>query len=140
MLFRSELVCSTFSSVLLFSVRYGVFERSFFSSFFFFQLLCELYMTPCVQVQAMKLKWNKLRERNLPAEERVAIIEEILPQVRGKIQEVAAKHDSTRVIQCILQYGNKQQREIVLAEALPKLVEVRLLNTLISFEILLGGG
>ena len=74
-------------------------------------------------VQLMKTKWNRLRERHLPAVERVAIIEEILGHVRGKIQDVAAKHDSTRVIQCILQYGNKEQREQVLTEVISKVVE-----------------
>lgn len=74
-------------------------------------------------VQMMKLKWNRLREKHLPAAERIAIIDEIMDHVRGKMQEVAAKHDSTRVIQCILQYGNKEHREQVLAEILPKVVE-----------------
>ncbi|CAN0424562.1 unnamed protein product, partial [Scytosiphon promiscuus] len=52
--------------------------------------------------------WNKLRERKVPADERAKLVQELLELIKGKVMDIALKHDASRVVQTALQFGNRE--------------------------------
>ncbi|KAH8808357.1 armadillo-type protein [Xylogone sp. PMI_703] len=61
--------------------------------------------------------WERLRLRtNIPIEERKQLIEELFGIITGRIKDFVLKHDSVRVIQTAIKYGNKEQRRIIARE------------------------
>lgn len=44
-------------------------------------------------------------------EKRVKLMSDLQKLIQGKIKTIAFAHDSTRVIQCYIQYGNEEQRK-----------------------------
>lgn len=52
----------------------------------------------------------------MPKEERQKYIKELMDIVRGKVQDVALKHDASRIIQTIVKYGGQKERDEVAAE------------------------
>ncbi|KAG8789320.1 pumilio domain member 6 [Serendipita sp. 405] len=65
--------------------------------------------------EAKKL-WNSARQRNLSKQEREVICKKLSDTVRGKIAEIASKHDSSRIIQTLVKYGRQQERDLVASE------------------------
>ena len=63
-----------------------------------------------------KRLWSKARQKNVPKEERQKYIKELMDIVRGKVQDVALKHDASRIIQTIVKYGGQKERDEVAAE------------------------
>ncbi|CAM9839094.1 unnamed protein product, partial [Ectocarpus fasciculatus] len=60
--------------------------------------------------------WNKLRERKVPPEERATLVQELLQLIKGKVMDIALKHDASRVVQTALQFGNQEERLSILTE------------------------
>ncbi|CBJ28598.1 conserved unknown protein [Ectocarpus siliculosus] len=67
-------------------------------------------------VKRSKEIWNKLRERKVPPEERAKLVQELLQLIKGKVMDIALKHDASRVVQTALQFGNQEERLSILTE------------------------
>jgi hypothetical protein len=73
--------------------------------------------------QCKKL-WNELREKKCTAERRKELVGEMQQVLRGKYREVALKHDGSRLVQSVVQYGDHDQRLEVLEEVGNSIVEL----------------
>ena len=47
----------------------------------------------------------------VPAEERAKLVQELLELIKGKVMDIALKHDASRVVQTALQFGNREVKE-----------------------------
>ncbi|CAK4072390.1 unnamed protein product [Aphanomyces euteiches] len=75
-------------------------------------------------VKRAKEIWNIIRERDVEKTKRTQLVEELFHLVSGKIYDVAAKHDASRVIQSLLKFGTPAQRTSVIQELQPQLLEL----------------
>lgn len=75
-------------------------------------------------VENMKEFWNSARVKTLSKEDREALIATMMQSVTGRILQVTLRHDASRAVQCILQFGTPQQRRLILEEMSGKLYEV----------------
>nr|XP_056704113.1 pumilio homolog 3 [Euleptes europaea] len=60
--------------------------------------------------------WEALRRKKCDLEKRKKLLSELQELLRGKIKSMAFAHDSTRVIQCYIRFGNEKQRQEVFEE------------------------
>lgn len=44
----------------------------------------------------------------VPADERAKLVQELLALIKGKVMDIALKHDASRVVQTALQFGNRE--------------------------------
>jgi pumilio family protein 6 len=72
----------------------------------------------------LKNDWNKVRIRSINSADRNKLIDKLLSSIRGHVLQVTLRHDVSRIVQCILQFGNDAQRSIVVSEMAPKLFEI----------------
>lgn len=72
----------------------------------------------------MKQFWNSAREKNVSQRDRDAMITSIVAKMKGNILQVTLRHDASRAVQCILQFGTVPQRWQVLNEMGERLSEV----------------
>ncbi|MCJ1284761.1 pumilio domain member 6 [Xylographa opegraphella] len=64
-----------------------------------------------------KQLWEKLRiQSKVPLEERKQLIAELFDIITGRVKDFVLKHDSGRVIQTALKYGNLDQRKMIAKE------------------------
>ncbi|CCA67395.1 hypothetical protein PIIN_01226 [Serendipita indica DSM 11827] len=63
-----------------------------------------------------KQLWNAARQRNLSKQERDDLCKKLADTVRGKVSEVACRHDTSRIIQTLVKYGRQEQRDMVASE------------------------
>jgi len=75
-------------------------------------------------IQEAKVHWEKARAGDCPKAERAEHITEIIALIKGKVQDVIFQHDSVRVIQCCMQYGTVEQRELIFDEMSPSILEL----------------
>jgi pumilio family protein 6 len=75
----------------------------------------------------MKEFWNSARVKTLSKEDREVLIQTMMKSVTGRILQVTLRHDASRAVQCILQFGSTQQRRLILEEMSAKLYEVIIL-------------
>jgi pumilio family protein 6 len=75
-------------------------------------------------VEKMKQLWNKIRDRSITDTQRTTILNNLLTSISNHIIDISLRHDASRIIQTIIQYGNDSQREIILKELLPKFYEI----------------
>ncbi|XP_055962882.1 pumilio homolog 3 [Sorex fumeus] len=68
--------------------------------------------------------WEILRRKDCNKEKRVKLMSDLQKLIQGKIKTIAFAHDSTRVIQCYIQYGNEEQRKQAFEELRGDLVEL----------------
>ncbi|KAM5300512.1 pumilio homolog 3 [Ctenodactylus gundi] len=68
--------------------------------------------------------WEILRRKDCDTEKRVKLMSDLQKLIQGKIKTIAFAHDSTRVIQCYIQYGNEEQRRQAFDELRDDLVEL----------------
>ncbi|XP_022429301.1 pumilio homolog 3 isoform X2 [Delphinapterus leucas] len=68
--------------------------------------------------------WEILRRKDCDKEKRVKLMNDLQKLIQGKIKTIAFAHDSTRVIQCYIQYGNEEQRKQAFEELRGDLVEL----------------
>ncbi|XP_013371829.1 PREDICTED: pumilio domain-containing protein KIAA0020 homolog isoform X2 [Chinchilla lanigera] len=68
--------------------------------------------------------WEILRRKDCDKEKRVKLMSDLQKLIQGKIKTIAFAHDSTRVIQCYIQYGNEEQRKQAFEELRDDLVEL----------------
>lgn len=75
-------------------------------------------------VEKLKLNWNKARLKSISDGERTAVINDMAKQVDQHILAVTLRHDASRAVQSIIQFGTVAQRTKVLADIKGKLHEV----------------
>ncbi|NXB70199.1 PUM3 protein, partial [Donacobius atricapilla] len=68
--------------------------------------------------------WESVRRKKCDKEEREKLMNELRKLLHGKIKKLAFAHDSTRVIQCFIQYGNEKQRQETFEELKDSLIEL----------------
>ncbi|XP_036289821.1 pumilio homolog 3 isoform X4 [Pipistrellus kuhlii] len=68
--------------------------------------------------------WEILRRKDCDKEKRVKLMSDLQKLIQGKIKTIAFAHDSTRVIQCYIQFGNEEQRKQAFEELRDDLVEL----------------
>ncbi|GFO18915.1 pumilio domain-containing protein kiaa0020 homolog [Plakobranchus ocellatus] len=67
-------------------------------------------------INTAKRSWEDLRRADLPAAKRQKICDDLMVLTRGKVKELSMVHDSSRVVQCLVQYGSEQQRVSIFEE------------------------
>ena len=67
-------------------------------------------------VKGLKVNWNTARTKTVDVSERDKTIVNMLSSIQGQIHQVALRHDTSRVVQTILQFGSIEQRQKVLSE------------------------
>ena len=67
-------------------------------------------------VVAAKELWNKLRVKTNTAEQKAKMMKDLMGLLEGKFNRVALQHDASRVVQAAIQFGNEEQRKIVIKE------------------------
>ncbi|ORZ39907.1 armadillo-type protein [Catenaria anguillulae PL171] len=75
-------------------------------------------------VQALKKSWEKLRRSDLPAVDRTKLMAEMMSAVTGNVADLIFKHDASRIVQCMVKYGNEKQRLLIANELKGKFVEL----------------
>ncbi|XP_044121903.1 pumilio homolog 3 [Neovison vison] len=68
--------------------------------------------------------WEILRRKDCDKEKRVKLMSDLQKLIQGKIKTIAFAHDSTRVIQCYIQYGTEEQRKQAFEELRDDLVQL----------------
>ncbi|KAM8792734.1 pumilio homolog 3 [Eudromia elegans] len=68
--------------------------------------------------------WENVRRKKCDKAQREKLMHELQKLLHGKIKSLAFAHDSTRVIQCFIQYGNNEQRQETFEELKDSLVEL----------------
>lgn len=64
-----------------------------------------------------KKLWEQLRRKShVPLEQRKKLIKELFEIITGRVRDFVFKHDSVRVIQTALKYGNLEQRKMIATE------------------------
>eukprot|EP01036_Dinobryon_divergens_P033384 gene33384-43161_t len=74
-------------------------------------------------VETLKPDWNKVRDRSTKDKARETTIKKMMVQMTGNVLKVTLRHDASRMVQSILQFGNTEQKTIILKE-LCKAVEI----------------
>ncbi|GAB1598326.1 pumilio homolog 3-like [Argonauta hians] len=75
-------------------------------------------------IQSSKNIWEELRKHDLTVDRRVKLCNQLMEISKGKTQMMAFTHDGARVLQCLIQYGNMEQRAILFDELKHKVVEM----------------
>ncbi|XP_058513355.1 pumilio homolog 3 isoform X2 [Ochotona princeps] len=68
--------------------------------------------------------WESLRRKDCDKDKRVKLMGDLQKLIQGKIKTIAFAHDSTRVIQCYIQYGSEEQRKQAFEELQGDLIEL----------------
>uniref|UniRef100_A0A6Q2YZR8 PUM-HD domain-containing protein n=1 Tax=Esox lucius TaxID=8010 RepID=A0A6Q2YZR8_ESOLU len=75
-------------------------------------------------VSRAKQVWEIVRRKDCDKEKRIKLMKELQELVKGKIKTIAFAHDSTRVLQCFIQFGDDKQRQEVFDELKDDMVEL----------------
>ncbi|CAH0477392.1 unnamed protein product [Peronospora belbahrii] len=75
-------------------------------------------------VTRAKQIWNVIRERDVEKNKRAKLVDELYNLVKGKIYDVAAKHDASRVIQSLMQHGKPEHRSQIVLEMKEHLIDL----------------
>ena len=75
-------------------------------------------------VEKLKVDWNKIRVKTLKSEDRHAVMDKMAERVKGRILQITLRHDVSRIIQSILQFGSPSLRSLILSEISGKILEI----------------
>uniref|UniRef100_A0A671L7Q6 Pumilio homolog 3-like n=1 Tax=Sinocyclocheilus anshuiensis TaxID=1608454 RepID=A0A671L7Q6_9TELE len=75
-------------------------------------------------VSRAKQVWEIVRRKDCDKQKRTRLMKELQRLVKGNIKTIAFAHDSTRVLQCFIQFGSDEQRQEVFDELKEHLVEL----------------
>ncbi|XP_056322121.1 pumilio homolog 3 [Danio aesculapii] len=75
-------------------------------------------------VSRAKQVWEIVRRKDCDKQKRTKLMKELQGLVKGKIKTIAFAHDSTRVLQCFIQFGSDKQRKEVFDELKEHIVEL----------------
>ncbi|GCB80157.1 hypothetical protein scyTo_0016119, partial [Scyliorhinus torazame] len=68
--------------------------------------------------------WETVRRKDCTKEKRAELMKEMQKLIRGNIKNIAFAHDSARVIQCYVQFGDEKQRQETFEELKEHLVDL----------------
>uniref|UniRef100_A0A8B9JI55 PUM-HD domain-containing protein n=1 Tax=Astyanax mexicanus TaxID=7994 RepID=A0A8B9JI55_ASTMX len=71
-----------------------------------------------------KQVWEMIRRKDCDKDKKEKLLKELRELVRGKVKTIAFAHDSTRVLQCFIQFGNDKQRQEIFDELKDHMVEL----------------
>jgi len=57
--------------------------------------------------------WEILRRDETTAEVRTKLCGELMKLIEGNVKFLSMAHDTTRVLECLIQYGNEQQKQYI---------------------------
>eukprot|EP00834_Sanchytrium_tribonematis_P003313 NODE_124_length_17341_cov_0.560028.p5 type:complete len:501 gc:universal NODE_124_length_17341_cov_0.560028:4722-6224(+) len=77
-----------------------------------------------LMIEKCKQSWEKARVGHLSEEERTPLIELLMSQISGHIEEVVFKHDASRIVQCCIKYGNKEDILKIYTELKPRMLDL----------------
>lgn len=72
----------------------------------------------------MKGTWNKLRVKAMALKDKQVLIESMISKISGSVVSVSLRHDASRIVQSIFQFGTVEQRRRVLKEMSPQISEL----------------
>jgi len=75
-------------------------------------------------ISRAKQVWEMVRRKDCDKDKRTKLMKELHGLVQGKIKAIAFAHDSTRVLQCFIQFGSETQRQEVFDELKEHIVEL----------------
>jgi pumilio family protein 6 len=75
-------------------------------------------------VESLKNNWNKVRIKATSNETRELLLEQMVAQMTGHVLQVTLRHDASRIVQSIIQFGNTEQKQGILSELCVKMVEI----------------
>lgn len=64
--------------------------------------------------------WNELRCKTKTKEQIRALMDELMPLISTKIVELTMQHDASRIVQAALQFGNQEERQLIVRELCTK--------------------
>jgi pumilio family protein 6 len=78
------------------------------------------------QITLLKEQWNTFRDHcnAKSVDEKHDILNVILNEMKSRILQVTLRHDASRIVQCLLQFGNEDQRGAILNELLKKSADI----------------
>ncbi|XP_051875470.1 pumilio homolog 3 [Pristis pectinata] len=68
--------------------------------------------------------WESVRRKDCSKEKKAELMKELQNLVHGNIKNIAFAHDSARVIQCYIQFGDEEQRQEAFEELKEHLVDL----------------
>ncbi|KAI6000909.1 armadillo-type protein [Pisolithus albus] len=63
-----------------------------------------------------KRVWSLARQKNIPPAERQQHVRNLMGIVEGKVKDIVLKHDASRIIQTIVKYGGRKERDQIASE------------------------
>eukprot|EP01041_Mallomonas_annulata_P002566 gene2567-5009_t len=75
-------------------------------------------------VENLKLSWNQARLKVITPKERSLVIQNMVKQITGHVLQVTLRHDASRAVQSILQFGNPEERKKVFEELLTNIIDI----------------
>lgn len=60
--------------------------------------------------------WNELRERSTAPQKKILLVAEIYGKMKGRVAELALRHDTSRAVQGCIKFGDPKQREAICKE------------------------
>ncbi|KAI6004365.1 armadillo-type protein [Pisolithus orientalis] len=63
-----------------------------------------------------KRVWSLARQKNIPPAERQQHVRDLMKIVEGKVKDIVLKHDASRIIQTIVKYGGRKERDQIASE------------------------
>ena len=76
-----------------------------------------------LMIAQCKQSWEKARVGHLSDKERKPLIESLMNQITGHVEEILLKHDASRIIQCCIKYGTQEDIKKIYGELKPKMNE-----------------
>uniref|UniRef100_A0A673HJX3 Pumilio homolog 3 n=1 Tax=Sinocyclocheilus rhinocerous TaxID=307959 RepID=A0A673HJX3_9TELE len=89
-------------------------------------------------VSRAKQVWEIVRRKDCDKQKRAKLMKELQNLVKGKIKTIAFAHDSTRVLQCFIQFGNDQQRLEVFDELKVELSKSKYARNIVKKFLMYG--
>jgi pumilio homology domain family member 6 len=77
--------------------------------------------------------WEMLRRDETTNEVRVKLCSELMKLIEGNVKFLSMAHDTTRVLECLIQFGNEQQKQYVFEQIKSRMYTVRHRSTYFSF-------
>lgn len=75
-------------------------------------------------VEGLKVNWNKVRDRGTDGDVRSSTLVKMVDQVKDHILAVTLRHDASRIVQTVLQFGTPAQKETILSALCAKTYEI----------------
>ncbi|KAK9786572.1 hypothetical protein WJX73_000347 [Symbiochloris irregularis] len=69
-------------------------------------------------------KWEKLRRHDTDDSEKAALISSVLEEAKGQLSQLTSSHTGARVIQACAKHGSQEDRNALLEEILPNLLDL----------------